>query len=56
MVTDTVKNTYGEDWNVLSAYLSRVILIRIGGEEYIPSLPEEALEICKKHHLKFPSA
>ncbi len=55
MVTDTVKNTYGEDWEVLSVYLSRVILIRIGGEEYIPTLPEKALELCQKHHLDFPS-
>ncbi len=38
----------------MRALLSRIVLIRIGGEEYIPPLPEKAREICGKHHLQFP--
>lgn len=51
MIADKVESIYGNDWNMLRAALTPIVLIRYREKLYCPSLSNIAAEMIQKYNL-----
>jgi len=55
MIQDSVLKVYGDDWQLIRASFAPVVLIRIDGRLFLPSLSTQCTAFAIKYHLKLDS-
>jgi len=55
MIQDSVHKAYGDDWHLIRAYFSPVVLILMDGHQLLPALSTPCSDLAARYHLNLQS-